>query len=140
LAILAGVDVRAGTLEEPDVRFVPPREEAVEAAPVIVDARATAETAHREVDAVRSERRSQLKLTADGGGPGVRPGPTLRDAGGGRVLRGFSRRARWRGQRAAAGSARRAQRVRGRAAERAALAAGVPDGGRRRGPGPRRGA
>src|SRR5438309_2303912 len=90
LAILAGVDARAGTLEEPDVRFVPPREEAVEAAPVIVDARATAETAHREVDAVRSERRSQLKLTADGGALGVRPGPTFRANGGGQFLLGFT--------------------------------------------------
>ena len=90
LAILAGVDARAGTLEEPDVRFVPPGGEAVEAAPVIVDARAAAESAHREVDAVRSERRSQLKLTADGGALGVRPGPTFRDNGGGQFLLGLT--------------------------------------------------
>src|SRR5437762_13479798 len=40
LASLAGVDVRAGTLEEPDVRFVPPSGEAVEAAPATETGRA----------------------------------------------------------------------------------------------------
>jgi outer membrane protein len=90
LGILAGVDVAAETLEEPDLRFVPPSGEAVEEAPVIVDARAAAESAHREVDAVRSERRSQLRLTADGGALGVRPGPTFRDNGGGQFLLGFT--------------------------------------------------
>jgi len=90
LGILAAVDAAAETLEEPDVRFVPPSGAAVEAAPVIVDARAAAETAHRDVDAVRSERRSQLKLTADGGALGVRPGPTFRDNGGGQFLLGFT--------------------------------------------------
>src|SRR2546425_9635911 len=58
LAILAAVDARAGTLEEPDVRFVPPSGEAVEGGPGIVGARGAGGAAEPEGDANRRGRRS----------------------------------------------------------------------------------
>ncbi|HLK12467.1 MAG TPA: TolC family protein [Candidatus Binatia bacterium] len=89
LTILTGLDAAAAPLEEPDVRFVPANDEALEAAPVVADARAAADAARHEADAVRSERRSRLRLTADAGALGVRPGPTVRDNGGGEFSLGF---------------------------------------------------
>jgi outer membrane protein TolC len=89
LTILTGLDAAAAPLEEPDVRFVPASEQAVEAAPVVADARAAMDAAQHEADAIRSERHSRLRLAADAGALGVRLGPTLRDNGGGEFSLGF---------------------------------------------------
>lgn len=90
LGILTGIDAATASLDDPDIRFIPLTPELIESAPVVADARAAAEAAHREADAARSERWSQLKLTADGGALGVRPGRTFREDGGGQFLLGFS--------------------------------------------------
>src|SRR2546429_9752896 len=65
---------------------VTPTPEAIDAAPIVADARAAVETARREADAVRSEQRGQLKLTADAGALGAPFVSTFRDHGGGGVL------------------------------------------------------
>src|SRR2546429_3247694 len=69
---------------------VTPTPEAIDAAPIVADARAAVETARREADAVRSEQRGQLKLTADAGALGVPFVSTFRDHGGGQVLFGLA--------------------------------------------------
>src|SRR5256884_4956581 len=69
---------------------VTPTPEAIDAAPIVADARAAVETARREADAVRSEQRGQLKLTADAGALGVPFVSTFRDHGGGAVPFGLS--------------------------------------------------
>src|SRR6266705_2193403 len=71
-------------------RPVTPTPEAIDAAPIVADARAAVETARREADAVRSEQRGQLKLTADAGALGVPFVSTFRDHGGGQFLFGFA--------------------------------------------------
>jgi outer membrane protein len=62
----------------------------IEASPLIVDARAAVEAARRDADAVRSEWRSHLDVTASGGALGVEPGHTFSHDGGGQFLFGFT--------------------------------------------------
>jgi len=92
LGSLAGSPLHASALVEPAVmrRPVTPTPEAIDAAPIVADARAAVETARREADAVRSEQRGQLKLTADAGALGVPFVSTFRDHGGGQFLFGFA--------------------------------------------------
>jgi outer membrane protein len=91
LTLLTGVDVTPNALVEP-VPMAPAQatEALIDASPVLADARAAVETARREVDAVRSEWRGHLTLTASGGALGVQPGPTFHDNGGGQFLFGFT--------------------------------------------------
>ena len=91
LAILAGIDVPAVSLTEPEaISFAEPTDEMLDASPVMVDARSAVEAARRDADVVRSEGRGHVTLTASGGALGVQPGPTFRDNGGGQFLVGFS--------------------------------------------------
>jgi len=62
----------------------------IDASPVITDARAALEAARHDADAMRSEWRGHVTLTASGGALGVQPGPTFRDNGGGQFLFGVS--------------------------------------------------
>jgi outer membrane protein TolC len=91
LEALTATPVATDTLAEPVESGVEPyRDEQIDASPLLLDSRAALEAAQRDADAVRSERRSHLDLTATGGFLGVRPEPTFRDDGGGQFLVGFS--------------------------------------------------
>jgi outer membrane protein TolC len=91
LAVLIGTEVSAAALVEPDAApFVEATGAVIEASPVLVDARAAADAAQREADAVRSEWRTHVTLTASGGALGVQPGPTFHDNGGGQFLFGLT--------------------------------------------------
>ena len=91
LSELTGTPLDESALTEPEpLPFMPAPEDVIESTPAIADARATADAAQRDADAVRSEGRAHLALNADGGFLGVNPGPTFRDNGGGEFLFGFS--------------------------------------------------
>ena len=91
LGSLTGTSFDAAALVEPAVtRPVTPTPEMIDAAPIVIDARAAVETARREADAVRSEQRGQLKLSADAGALGVPFVSTFRDHGGGQFLFGLT--------------------------------------------------
>ncbi len=91
LAVLIGADLAEPSLTEPEaVQFSQPTDGMIDASPVIRDAQAAAEAAQREADAVRSEWRGHLAVTASAGALGVDPGVTFRDHGGGQFLFGFS--------------------------------------------------
>jgi len=91
LSVLTGERISGTGFAPSESReLVPPSPERIEASPVVVDARAAAEAAQRDIDAVASERGEKLTLTANGGFLGVHPGPTFRDDGGGQFLVGFS--------------------------------------------------
>ena len=91
LGSLTGASFDAAALVEPALTRPPtPTAEVVDAAPVLVDARAAVETARREADAVRSEQRGQLKVSADAGALGVPFVSTFRDHGGGQFLFGLT--------------------------------------------------
>jgi outer membrane protein TolC len=91
LSELTGMELCPASLTEPGPLEVEPSgTEAIETSPVLADARAAADAAQRDADAVRSEARAHLALTADGGFLGVDPGPTFRNNGGGQFLVGFS--------------------------------------------------
>jgi len=91
LTLLTGVDVTPDALVEP-APIAPPQatEALIDASPVLADARAAVEAARRDADAVRSEWRGHLTLTASGGALGVQPGPAFHDNGGGQFLFGFT--------------------------------------------------
>ena len=79
------------SLTEPSaVHLIQPTDAMIDASPVIRDAQAAAEAAQREADAIRSEWRGHLAVTASAGALGVDPGVTFRDHGGGQFLFGFS--------------------------------------------------
>lgn len=91
LSELTGVTVEATALTVPAATAPPPvNDDAIEASPVLADARASAEAARRDADVARSEGRGHLGLNADGGFLGVNPVPTFRDNGGGEFLFGFT--------------------------------------------------
>jgi outer membrane protein TolC len=91
LTELTGTTIDASELAEPaNAAFVPPSDGAIDSSPLIVDARAAADAAARESDVVRSDGRSRLVLTGDGGFLGVDPGNTFRNNGGGEFLLGFT--------------------------------------------------
>jgi outer membrane protein TolC len=91
LSTLTGVALATDSLVEPaTAHFIPADTTAIEASPVLIDAQAAVEAARRDADAVRSEWRSHLQLTASGGALGVVPERTFRDNGGGQFLFGFS--------------------------------------------------
>ena len=91
LGVLVGTPVEPTALVEPATRTLAPAgDDAIERSPTVADARAAAEAARRDADAVRSENHSRLTLSGDGGFLGVNPGPTFRDNGGGEFLVGFS--------------------------------------------------
>ena len=70
--------------------FTPADTAAIEASPVLLDAQAAVDAARRETEAVRSEWRGHVQLTASGGALGVTPERTFRDNGGGQFLLGFT--------------------------------------------------
>jgi outer membrane protein len=91
LEVLTGSAVAATALVEPTVSpFESVTDSMLDASPVMTDARAVAAAARREADAVRSEWRGHVTLTASGGAEGVQPGATFRDNGGGQFLLGVS--------------------------------------------------
>jgi outer membrane protein TolC len=91
LSVLTGATVEATALVEPQPMAVIESVDApVETSPVMIDARATVEAARRDADAVRSEWREHLDLTASGGALGIEPGQTFNHNGGGQFLLGFS--------------------------------------------------
>jgi cobalt-zinc-cadmium efflux system outer membrane protein len=91
LEIVIDTTINAATLVEPDVMpVVEDGEGRIEASPVMVDARAAVEAARRDADAVRSEWRSHVDVTASGGALGVEPGHTFSHDGGGQFLFGFT--------------------------------------------------
>ena len=74
LSTLTGADVAAGALVDPGpAALVEPTDAAIEASPLMVDARAATEAARRDADAARSDRREQVTFTADAGFLGVTP-------------------------------------------------------------------
>jgi len=91
LAALIDADVTAASLTEPaPAAFHEATAAMIDASPVITDARAALEAARHDADAMRSEWRGHVTLTASGGALGVQPGPTFRDNGGGQFLFGVS--------------------------------------------------
>jgi outer membrane protein len=91
LAVLIGADVAAASLTEPAaVSFREATDAMIDTSPVMTDARAAVEAARRDADAVRSEWRGHVTLTASAGALGVQPGPTFEDNGGGQFLFGVS--------------------------------------------------
>jgi len=91
LSTLAGTSIAASALAEPELMSVIESGDAgIEASPLMVDAHATVEAARRDADAVRSEWRGHLDLTASGGALGIDPGHTLTHNGGGQFLFGFN--------------------------------------------------
>lgn len=91
LGTLTGTAVAAEALVEPESMAVAEGGSApVETSPVMVDARAAVEAARHDADAVRSEWREHLDLTASGGALGVQPGHTFAHNGGGQFLFGFT--------------------------------------------------
>jgi outer membrane protein TolC len=66
--------------------LAPADDEAIERSPAVLDARAAADAARSDADAVRSENRGRLTLSGDAGFLGVNPAPTFRDNGGGEFL------------------------------------------------------
>jgi outer membrane protein TolC len=91
LGTLTGTAVAAAALtaSEP-MPVVEDSETLIEASPVMADARATADAARREAEAVRSEWRGHLDVTASGGALGIEPGHTFSQNGGGQFLFGFT--------------------------------------------------
>lgn len=91
LGILAGAPVGTETLVEPQpMPVVDGGDAPIEASPVMVDARAAVEAARRDADAVRSEWRGHVAVTASGGALGIQPGHTFNHNGGGQFLFGFN--------------------------------------------------
>ncbi|MFQ5665165.1 MAG: TolC family protein [Candidatus Binatia bacterium] len=91
LAALTGISVPATALiAPPQMPEVQDAAEQIDTSPIIIEARAAAQVAHRAIDTVRSQRRETLTLTASGGVLGVHPGTTFRRNGGGQFLLGFS--------------------------------------------------
>ncbi len=91
LGIVTGITVTPSALVDPAVLTAAPDSATlIETSPVVADARAALEAARREADAVRSERRGHLTLSASGGALGVQPGPTFHDNGGGQFQFGFT--------------------------------------------------
>ena len=80
----------AALLEPPPMPVVEDGTARIEASPVMVDARAALEAARHDADAVRSEWRGHLDVTASGGALGVQPGHTFSHNGGGQFLFGFT--------------------------------------------------
>lgn len=91
LTVLTGVDLTPDAFVEPAAMTPSPATDSlIDASPVLADAQAGVEAARREADAVRSEWRGHLTLSASGGALGVQPGPTFRDHGGGQFLFGIT--------------------------------------------------
>jgi len=91
LETITGTTIQTATLVEPQVMpVVEAGDGRIEASPVMVDARAAVEAARRDADAVRSEWRSHVDVTASGGALGVEPGHTFSHDGGGQFLFGFT--------------------------------------------------
>jgi outer membrane protein TolC len=91
LATLTEAPIGTETLAEPaPMRVVGGGDAPIEASPVMVDAHAAVEAARRDADAVRSEWRGHLELTASGGALGIQPGHTFNHNGGGQFLFGFT--------------------------------------------------
>jgi outer membrane protein TolC len=91
LTALTGTSVTGTSIAEPvAMPVVEVMDEMIDASPVMVDARAAADAADREVAAARSEGRGHVTLTANAGALGVQPGPTFHDNGGGQFLLGVT--------------------------------------------------
>jgi outer membrane protein TolC len=91
LGVLTGTTIEATALvPPPPMPVVEGADAAIETSPVMVDARAAVDAARRDADAVRSEWRGHLDMTASGGALGVEPGHTFSQNGGGQFLFGFT--------------------------------------------------
>jgi outer membrane protein TolC len=91
LITLTGTELTVGLLAEPSAAsFIPASAAAIESSPVLVDAQAAVDAARRETDAVRSEWRGHVQLTASAGALGVTPDHTFQDNEGGQFLLGFT--------------------------------------------------
>ncbi len=91
LTTLTGTDLTAELLvEPPEHSFTPADTATIEASPVLTEAQAAVEAARHETEAVRSEWRGHVQLTASGGALGVSPDHTFQDNGGGQFLLGFA--------------------------------------------------
>jgi len=89
LESLTGTVVSPAVLAPPSaIAAVAVASPAIDASPVLADARAAVEAARHDVEAVQAEQREKLNLTASAGALGVQPGPTFRDHGGGQFLLG----------------------------------------------------
>jgi len=87
LGVLTGLELSGESLAEPhEPDLTLPSDAAIDRAPALAGARATAEAARSDARAAESERRAQLKLTADAGALGVHPERTFRDNAGGQFL------------------------------------------------------
>ncbi len=91
LQSLTGVSLTIPDLREP-IASPPASADAdnVESSPLLADAHATVEAARRDVDAVRSEWRSHVVVSANTGFVGVVPDTTFQDNAGAAILLGFS--------------------------------------------------
>jgi len=90
LAVATGAAITPDTLAEPVVNRPATPAEWIDRSPVLIDAQAAVDAARRDVDAVRSEWRGHMDLTASGGALGVVPDTTFQDNRGGQFLLGFS--------------------------------------------------
>jgi len=91
LSTLTGTPIETAALAEPEpMSVVDGGATSIEASPVMVDAHAAVEAARRDADAVRSEWRGHLDITASGGALGIDPGYTFTHNGGGQFLLGFN--------------------------------------------------
>ena len=91
LGVLIGATIEAAALVEPhSMSVIEGADAPIEDSPVMIDARASVDAARRDADAVRSEWREHLDLTASGGALGIEPGHTFSHNGGGQFLLGFT--------------------------------------------------
>lgn len=91
LGVWTGLTIVSTAFVDPAPMTGPPESAAlVETSPVVADARAALEAVRHEADAVRSEWRGHLTLSASGGALGVQPGPTFRDNSGGQFQFGVT--------------------------------------------------
>ena len=89
LQTLTQTQVSPEMLDEPlPLGEVAPDSEAIDASPVLTDAREAVAASRHEVDVVRAQRREKVDITGSAGFLGVNPGPTFRDNGGAQFLLG----------------------------------------------------
>lgn len=91
LSVLTGASVDAtGLVDTADPALPGNAADGIDDSPLLADARASADAARHDAEAVRSEGAAHLAINADGGFLGVNPIPTFRDNAGGEFLLGFT--------------------------------------------------